>query len=108
MRMLGIEPHVQVVNENFLTVPALITGSDRIALLQRRLVDLLPLDTGVRALPCPFEVSPLIEAMWWHPVYDDDPEHGYLRDLVLRAAQQAVGESLPAGIDPADSVPQQK
>src|SRR4051794_12053820 len=92
MRMLGIEPRVQVVNENFLTVPALVAGSDRIALLQRRLVELLPLDAGIRALPCPFDAGPLIEAMWWHPVYDDDPEHGYLRDLVGRAARQAVGE----------------
>ena len=44
MRMRGIEPHVQVVTENFLTVPGLVAGSDRIALLQRRLVDLLPLE----------------------------------------------------------------
>src|SRR5215217_5446690 len=108
MRMLGIEPHVQVVNESFLTVPALITGSDRIALLQRRLVDLLPLNTGIRALPVPFEVSPLIEAMWWHPVFDDDPEHSYLRDLVARAAEQAVGAALPVGIDLTDGGPQQK
>ena len=91
MRMLGIEPHVQVVTENFLTVPGLVAGSDRIALLQRRLVDLLPLDVGVRALPCPFEVGQLVEAMWWHPVFDDDPEHAYLRDLVVRAAELAVG-----------------
>jgi DNA-binding transcriptional LysR family regulator len=108
MRMLGIEPRVQVVNENFLTVPALITGSDRIALLQRRLVDLLPLDTGIRALPVPFEVSPLIEAMWWHPVYDEDPEHSYLRDLVVRAAQQAVGEVAQVGIDLVDAAPQEE
>jgi hypothetical protein len=93
-----------VVNENFLTVPALITGSDRIALLQRRLVDLLPLDTGIRALPVPFEVSPLIEAMWWHPVFDDDPEHSYLRDVVVRAA----GQALPGAIDLADGRPQEK
>jgi DNA-binding transcriptional LysR family regulator len=104
MRMLGIDPRVQVVNEAFLTVPALIAGSDRIALLQRRLIDLLPLDSGVRALPCPFEVSPLIEAMWWHPVFDDDPEHSYLRDVVLRAAAQ----TFPAGIDLADGGPQEK
>ena len=90
MRMLGIEPRVQVVTENFLTVPALVAGSDRIALLQRRLVGLLPLDAGIRALPCPFEAGPLIEAMWWHPVFDDDPEHRYLRDVVRRAAAQAV------------------
>src|SRR3712207_8527988 len=64
MRMLGIEPRVQVVNENFLTVPTLIAGSDRIALLQRRLVEILPLDIGIRALPCPFDAGPLVEAMW--------------------------------------------
>ena len=106
MRMLGIEPRVQVVNENFLTVPTLIAGSDRIALLQRRLVDQLPLNTGIRALPVPFDAGPLIEAMWWHPVFDDDPEHGYLRDLVVRAAALAVGE--PEGIDLTDEGQQKK
>src|SRR4051794_34997146 len=104
MRMLGIEPRVQIVNEDFLTVPTLITGSDRIALLQRRLVDVLPLDSGIRALPVPFEVSPLIEAMWWHPVFDDDPEHSYLRDVVMRAAEQALG----GGIGLTDGRPQEK
>jgi DNA-binding transcriptional LysR family regulator len=107
MRMLGIEPRVQVVVENFLTVPALISGSNRIAMLQRRLVDLLPLNIGVRALPPPFDAGPLIEAMWWHPVYDDDPEHTYLRDLVVRAAQLAVG--VPnTDIDSADTDQQKK
>jgi len=101
MRMLGIEPLVQVVNENFLTVPALVAGSNRIALLQRRLVDQLPLNTGIRALPTPFEAAPLIEAMWWHPVFDDDPEHTYLRDLVVRATELAMGTP-EAGIDLGD------
>jgi DNA-binding transcriptional LysR family regulator len=86
MRILGIEPNVQVVTENFLTVPALVAGSDRIALLQRGLVDLLPVESGVRALPCPVQVAPLVEAIWWHPMYDDDPEHRYLRDLMVRVA----------------------
>ncbi|WP_249998368.1 LysR family transcriptional regulator [Actinoplanes sp. M2I2] len=85
MRMLGVEPHVQVVTENFLTVPGLVAGSERIALLQRRLVELLPLNSGIRALPPPFDAAPLIEAMWWHPTYDDDPGHRYLRDLIVRA-----------------------
>jgi DNA-binding transcriptional LysR family regulator len=86
MRMLGIEPRVQVVTETFLTVPALVAGTGRVALLQRRLADRVPGELGVRALPCPFEVAPLIEAMWWHPMYNDDPEHLYLRDLLSRAA----------------------
>jgi DNA-binding transcriptional LysR family regulator len=88
MRMLGIEPHVQIVTESFLAVPGLVAGSRRVALLQRRLADRIPTSLGVRALPCPFEVSPLLEAMWWHPIHDDDPEHRYLRDLVAAAAAQ--------------------
>lgn len=85
MRMLGIEPRVQVVTESFLTVAGLVAGTNRVALLQRRLADRVPAGLGVRALPCPFEAGPLMEAMWWHPMYDDDPEHRYLRDLILRA-----------------------
>jgi hypothetical protein len=34
--------------------------------------------------------------MRWHPVFDDDPEHAYLRDLMTRAARQAVGEASAA------------
>src|SRR4051812_8294231 len=91
LRMRGIEPRVQVITESFLTVPGLVAGSDRIALLQRRLVEQFPLHAGVRALAPPVEVGPLVEAMWWHPVFDDDPEHRYLRDLLVRAAAQALG-----------------
>jgi hypothetical protein len=36
--------------------------------------------------------------MWWHPIYDTDPAHEYLRDLVARAA----------GISAADAPPQKK
>jgi DNA-binding transcriptional LysR family regulator len=91
MRMRGIELDVQVVTENFLTVPGLVAGSRRIALMQRRLVELLPLNIGLRALPPPVEVGQLVEAMWWHPAFDDDPEHAYLRDAVVRATELAVG-----------------
>ncbi|MCY1136658.1 LysR family transcriptional regulator [Actinoplanes sp. Pm04-4] len=97
MRMLGIEPRVQIVTENFLSVASLIVGSDRIALLQRRLVDALPLHLPIAALPCPFDVNPLVEAMWWHPAFDDDPEHLYLRDVLARAA----------AIDATDTAPRQ-
>ena len=93
LRMLGVEPRVQVVTENFLTVPVLVAGSRRVALVQRRLMNLIPDRVGVRAVPCPIEVSPLVEAMWWHPAYDDDPEHAYLRDVVQRAAASVGGIS---------------
>ena len=92
MRMLGIEPEARVITESFAAVPPLIVGSNRIALLQRRLVNALPPDFGIRALPPPFPTAPLVEAMWWHPARTKDPEHRYLRDLIIRAAHEAVPE----------------
>jgi DNA-binding transcriptional LysR family regulator len=88
MRMLGIEPYVQVVTGTFLTVPQLVSGTGRVALLQRRLIDLLPADSGLKALACPFEAGSLVEAMWWHPMNTADPEHTYLRGVMARAAQR--------------------
>jgi hypothetical protein len=41
----------------------------------------------VRILPCPFGVAPLIEALWWHPMYDRDPGHRWLRQLFTEAAR---------------------
>jgi DNA-binding transcriptional LysR family regulator len=86
LRMLGIEPRVRIVTENFLTVAGLVAGTQHVALLQRRLADRIPAELGLRVLPCPFDVGPLVEAIWWHPMYDDDPEHLYLRELVVQVA----------------------
>jgi DNA-binding transcriptional LysR family regulator len=86
LRALGVEPRAEVITESFLIVPSLVAGSGRVALLQKRLADLLPDGSGVVALPAPFDAAPLIEAMWWHPVWDGDPEHAFLRDVVVRAA----------------------
>jgi DNA-binding transcriptional LysR family regulator len=95
LRMLGVEPRVQVVTESFMAVPGLVAGSGRIAMLQRRLVDLLPSTAGLRVLDPPFEAAPLVEAMWWHPIYDPDPGHRYLRDLLVRAAGDINGVDDP-------------
>ena len=81
-----------VVTESFLTIPALVAGTRRIALLQERLVRALTADLGVRTVPCPFDAGPLVDAMWWHPVYDRDPEHAFFRNLMVRAAASADDE----------------
>ncbi|QNG38841.1 LysR family transcriptional regulator [Geodermatophilaceae bacterium NBWT11] len=90
LRMQGIDPHVQVVTEAFLTVPGLVARSPRIAVLQRRLLGLLPTTSALRVLPAPVDLGHLVEAAYWHPVYARDPEHSWLRDLVLRAARQVT------------------
>ena len=105
LRAHGIEPRAQVVVESFLPIPDLVAGTDRVALVQARLAARLRPDDGVRVLPCPFTAAPLVEAMWWHPMYDADPAHRWLRGLVAD-----VGTSLPppgvGAIGPVDGDPQ--
>ena len=101
LRILGIEPRTQLVTETFRSIPDLIVDSDRIALVQRRLAATFDREAGVRAVSVGLDLDPLVAAMWWHPINDDDPEHRFLRGLVLEAAAglgtsaQGLGDPRP-------------
>lgn len=91
LSMLGLDPHVDVSVQSFQLLPALVAGTRRVALIQRRLACLLRSLAPVRILPCPFPAVTLQEALWWHPVHTYDAAHRWLRDT---AAQ--VAATLPA------------
>ena len=88
LRMLGVEPRVEVVVDAFLAMPFLVAGTRRVALLQEQLARRLAGAAGVRVVPCPFEVVPLAEAFWWHPMYRNDPAHTWLRRLLAEAGRE--------------------
>lgn len=88
LRMIGVEPRVEVVVDGFLAMPFLVAGTDRVALLQEHLARRLAAPAGVRVLPCPFEVVPLTEALWWHPMYRTDPAHAWLRGVFVDAGAE--------------------
>src|SRR5690349_663809 len=91
LRMLGIEPRVEVVVEGFLQMPFLVAGTNRVAFIQEQLARRMATAAAVRLLPCPFEVVPLAEAFWWHPMYRDDPAHAWLRGLLSKAGRTLAG-----------------
>ena len=86
LHTMGVHPPAPMVVEDFTAVPFLVSGSNRIALVQERLARRLAPAAGVRLLPCPFDPLPLVEAVWWHPLYDRDVGHRWLRDLLSEAA----------------------
>lgn len=88
LQMLGVEPRVQIVVESFLALPFVIAGTDRLALVQSRLVPRLTASRDIRALPCPFDAIPIAEALWWHPMYEHDPAHVWLRSVLAQAGRQ--------------------
>lgn len=91
---LGVQPTVALVVESFLTVPFLVAGTRRVAVLQARLAARLAPAAGVRILPCPWDAVTLQEAFWWHPTRDADPAHRWLREAVAEAGRRVRADEV--------------
>jgi DNA-binding transcriptional LysR family regulator len=88
LQTMGVHPPAPMVVEDFTAVPFIVAGTNTIALMQQRLARMLAPAAGVRMLPCPFEPLPLVEAVWWHPLYDRDVGHRWLRGLLAEAGRR--------------------
>jgi DNA-binding transcriptional LysR family regulator len=97
LQQLGIEPRVEAVVESFLALPHFIAGTDRLGLIQAGLSDYASSVPGIRVLQPPFDATPVVNALWWHPVHGRDPEHTWMRGLFEQAAAQ-VSEG-PGALD---------
>lgn len=81
LRIHGVEPRPQIVIESYAALPSFLIGTNRIALIQRRLTA----NTTLRVLPCPVQLAPLLLALWWHPSHTADAGHQWLRQLFADA-----------------------
>ncbi|MEU0425217.1 LysR family transcriptional regulator [Streptomyces canus] len=88
LSMLGIDPRVEVSVDSFQLLPFLVAGTHRIALVQRRLAELLSRVAAVRVMEAPYEAVPLQEALWWHPVHTHDAAHIWLRETAARVGAE--------------------
>lgn len=87
IQQLGVEPHVDVVVESFLSMPHFITGTNRVGFIQAALAPMALQVPGIRVIGLPFDATPLVNALWWHPVHGRDPEHAWLREMFAQAGQ---------------------
>ncbi|MGI5127955.1 LysR family transcriptional regulator [Pseudonocardia sp. CA-107938] len=94
LQLIGVAPRVEVVVESFLALPFYIAGSDRVGLVQQLLAEPLTRDGRLRAVPCAWDVVPVLEALWWHPMHTPDPEHVWLRGVLTEAAAGITGSPL--------------
>ncbi|MEU9136487.1 LysR family transcriptional regulator [Streptomyces sp. NPDC048404] len=94
LAMLGIEPRVEVSVDSFQSLPLLVAGTRRIALVQARMAQLMEPIAAVKVVEPPYEAVPLREALWWHPVHTHDAAHIWLRETAAR-----VGARLAPGAE---------
>lgn len=102
LQQLGIEPHVEAVVESFLALPHFIAGTRRLGLIQSGLARTAERVGGIRVLEPPFDATPVLNALWWHPVHNRDPEHAWMRALFEQAGRK-VASSLISDARPTDS-----
>ncbi|WP_432512132.1 LysR family transcriptional regulator [Kineococcus sp. SYSU DK001] len=93
VQQLGVEPRVEVVVESFLSLAHFVAGTTRIGLVQESLVPAVSSVPGVSVAALPFDATPIVNAVWWHPVHARDPEHAWLRGL-FKEAGAIVRESV--------------
>lgn len=85
LQVLGLEPRVEAVVETFLGLSTFVAGTPRLALVQAGLLGLMGDTSGIQVFEPPFDASPIINALWWHPAHTYDPEHAWMRQLFQTA-----------------------
>jgi DNA-binding transcriptional LysR family regulator len=88
LKRYGITRRVAVLTYSFITLPALLVGTDRVATVHervaRRFVGAWPLEIR----PTPMKFEPMEQAMQWHKFRTNDPGLTWLRGILAEAARR--------------------
>lgn len=79
---LGFERKPHVTTSSMIPIPAIIAGTDMIAVVPSRLSVRLPEDGPVIAVPAPFGGVEVHQVLWWHESHNYDPGHVWLRQFL--------------------------
>ncbi len=79
---IGYEPRIVAGVQDFVAVPFMVAGTDRVAALPGRFAALCAQHTDLRIDPFPVAVPQLVEAFWWHPNHTHDAGHRWFREQV--------------------------
>ncbi len=84
---MGFARRVVATVPHYTAVAGLVRGTDLVAHTRRRLINVLrtSANLAVFPIPAPFQVPDLLFEQIWHPRYERDAGHRWLRDLILNA-----------------------
>ncbi len=82
MNQYGFNRRLEVITNDFNTLPQLIVGTRRVATMHRRLAELYAEHLPLRLLAPPVQIPVMREHMLWHRSMDGDPMHGWLRERI--------------------------
>jgi DNA-binding transcriptional LysR family regulator len=86
LRELGFTRVADVKASSFMPLPAIVAGTDLVAVVPQRLAARLGPATGTIGVEAPFGNVPIIETLYWHPVHNADPAHVWLRKQIIEGS----------------------
>ena len=93
---LGLKRFVAIAVANFNDALAIVRTSDHVAAVPARLTE--PGRAGLHSFDLPVKTDALAVSLAWHPRFDADPAHRWLRTALRAACSSRVpGQTEPAG-----------
>lgn len=86
----GIQPRIAVSSGSRLSIPFLVANSDRLAIVERSLLNRVGEFAGVKAMESDLIWQQFGVGMWWHPSLDHDAGHRWFRSLVQDVGTEYV------------------
>lgn len=88
MQEYGVNRRLEVVTNDFNTLPQLVVGTERIVTTHQRLAKFFTERWPLRLLPTPVPLPIMRELMLWHPCMEGDVMHRWLRERIHELAVQ--------------------
>jgi DNA-binding transcriptional LysR family regulator len=85
---LGKRRNVAARVSHFLTVPVLVSRTDFVAALDRRVAEVFAGPLGLRLLPPPLSLPKGVVGQVWHEQQHHDPGHRWLRETIASVASE--------------------
>lgn len=90
----GIDVTVAAVTPHFFVVPALLIGTDRIALVPESFARMATaMQPRLRMVTAPLDLDPVRDAFWWHRDRGHEAEHRWLRSILRRIGDSVIPDS---------------
>jgi len=105
LRARGHVRHVARAIPYFVTALQLTAQTDYVLTVSERIAKLYAGALGLEIHEVPMELRPYALSLVWHPRFDGDAAHRFLRESIARAAVEAAGDKHAAArtrLDPSD------
>jgi LysR family nod box-dependent transcriptional activator len=86
IKRYGHARRIEVISDDFNSIPQLIEGTQRIATIHERLAAFYAQYLDLRLLEPPIDIPPVKMCLQWHRYLDADPGHRWMRQLILSVA----------------------